>query len=433
MSFAPNARPRCVDELQAPRPYAAAKALMAKPHPALRRSADRRRGNPPPPRSLRFAADLGPPSPAAARLPFLTPYQGRRASPRGRTRRRPVLLALLMALSSPHLAAHEVRPAFLQIVESAPERFNVLWKQPIVQDRRLPIDPVLPDGCPPLADPAPRIVGGALLQQWEVACPLNEGTIHIRGLARTLTDVLVEVRHLNGEGLNHILRSNSPSLDLSDSSPKVAAYLTLGVEHLLFGIDHVLFVIGLVCFIPGAWPLLKTITSFTLAHSVTLALSVLEVVQLPQGPVEAVIALSILFLARELALPAAQRSALTQGRPWIMAFTFGLLHGFGFAGALADIGLPKDQLALSLLLFNLGIEAGQILVVAAALALLWAASRLPTIAPAAGTPFQMIAAFGAAGVGGLWRTPPGLLYAGLIYAMGAMAAYWTIDRILGLP
>ena len=341
-------------------------------------------------------------------------------------------LALLMALASLPLAAHEVRPAFLQIVETAPERFDVLWKQPIVQDRRLPIDPVLPEGCQPLAEPVPRVVGGALLQQWQVACPLNEGSIHIRGLARTLTDVLVEVRRLDGERLNHILRSNSPSLDLSDPSPQVAAYLSLGVEHLLFGIDHVLFVIGLVCFIPGAWPLLKTITSFTLAHSITLALSVLETVQLPQGPVEAVIALSILFLARELALPAAQRSALTQGRPWIMAFTFGLLHGFGFAGALADIGLPKDQLALSLLLFNLGIEAGQILIVAAALGLLWAVSRLPAVAQTTGTPFQLVAAFGAAGVGGLWRTAPGLLYASLIYAMGAMAAYWTLDRTLGL-
>ena len=343
-----------------------------------------------------------------------------------------ILLALLTAIGSLPLAAHEVRPAFLQIVETAPARFNVLWKQPIVQDRRLPIDPVLPEGCQPLAAPSPQIVGGALLQQWEVACPLNEGTLHIRGLARTLTDVLVEVRRLDGERLNQILRSNAPSLDLSDPSPKVAAYLILGVEHLLFGIDHVLFVIGLVCFIPGPWSLLKTITSFTLAHSVTLALSVLEIVQLPQGPVEAVIALSILFLARELALPATRRSALTQGRPWIMAFTFGLLHGFGFAGALADIGLPKDQLALSLLLFNLGIEAGQILVVAAALALLWAVSRLPAVAQAAGTPFQLVAEFGATGVSGLWRTAPGLLYTGLIYAMGGMAAYWTIDRILGL-
>ena len=342
------------------------------------------------------------------------------------------LLALLMAFGCLPLAAHEVRPAFLQIVETAPERFDVLWKQPIVRDRRLPIDPILPEGCQPLTEPAPQIVGGALLQQWEVACPLNAGIIHIRGLARTLTDVLVEVRRLDGERTNHILRSNSPSLDLSDPSPRVAAYLMLGVEHLLFGIDHVLFVIGLVCFIPGTWSLLKTITSFTLAHSLTLALSVLEIVQLPQGPVEAVIALSILFLARELSLPTERRSALTQGRPWIMAFTFGLLHGFGFAGALADIGLPKDQLALSLLLFNLGIEAGQILIVAAALALLWVVSRLPTVAQAAGTPFQLIAEFGATGTSGLWRTAPGLLYVSLIYAMGALAAYWTLDRTLGL-
>ena len=191
---------------------------------------------------------------------------------------------------------------------------------------------------------------------------------------------------------------------MSDPSPPVAAYLTLGVEHLIFGIDHVLFVIGLVLFIPNHWSLLKTITAFTLAHSITLALSVLELVRLPQGPVEAVIALSILFLARELTMPEERRSALTRGRPWIMALLFGLLHGFGFAGTLADIGLPRDQLALSLFLFNVGIEIGQIIIIALLLALLWVARRL------IGNVAQAERAF--------------------VYGMGCMAAYWTIDRVL---
>jgi hypothetical protein len=149
--------------------------------------------------------------------------------------------------------------------------------------------------------------------------------------------------------------------------------------------------------------LLKTITAFTVAHSITLALSVLELVRIPQGPVEAVIALSILFLARELMLPEDERSGIMRIRPWLMAFTFGLLHGFGFAGALADIGLPRDDLALSLLLFNLGIEIGQLLVIAVMLTVGWLARRLNTLqAPAWQQAFTVV--------------------------MGIAAAFWTIDR-----
>ena len=215
---------------------------------------------------------------------------------------------------------------------------------------------------------------------------------------------MVEIGRLDGEKSTRLLRPNSPSLSLGDASPQVAAYLVLGLEHLVFGIDHVLFVIGLVLFIPSRWALLKTITAFTAAHSITLALSVLELVRLPQGPVEAVIALSILFLARELTMPEARRSALTRGRPWIMALLFGLLHGFGFAGALADIGLPRDQLALALFLFNIGIELGQIAIIAVLLALLWIARRIA-------------GAFA-------------LVERGFVYFMGSLAAFWTIDRVL---
>ena len=334
------------------------------------------------------------------------------------------LLAAALVASAP-LIAHEVRPAYLQIAETAPERFSVLWKQPIAQDRRLPIDPVLPNDCPPLAEPVPEVVTGALVQQWEVACSLDQGAIHISGLARTLTDVMVEIQHLDGERLTALLRPNSPSLDLGDPAPQVAAYLWLGIEHLLFGIDHVLFVIGLVYLIPSRWELLKTVTAFTLAHSVTLALSVLELVRLPQGPVEAVIALSIVFLARELLLPPERRSQLTGRRPWIMAFIFGLLHGFGFAGALADIGLPRDQLAPALLLFNIGIEVAQIMIIAALLALLWAA-RWAGLRPPTAVLQGVAQPAGAPQAGLAW------IDLTLIYGIGALAAYWTLDRVLGL-
>ena len=340
------------------------------------------------------------------------------------TRMRWSLVALALIACAP-VTAHEVRPAYLQLVETAPERFNVLWKQPIVQDRRLPIGPVLPNDCPPLGDPVPEVVGGALVQQWEVACALDQGAIHISGLARTLTDVMVEIQHLDGQGLTALLRPNSPSLDLDDPTPQVAAYLWLGIEHLLFGIDHVLFVVGLVYLIPNRWALLKTATAFTLAHSITLALSVLDLVRVPQGPVEAVIALSIVFLARELLLPPERRSELTGERPWIMALIFGLLHGFGFAGALAEIGLPRDQLAPALLLFNIGIEVGQLMIIGALLAFL-AAARWVGLRPPTAVLQGVAQPAGAASAQLAW------IDLSLVYCIGALATYWTIDRTLGL-
>ncbi len=317
-----------------------------------------------------------------------------------------VLLLLLAAAAALPATAHEVRPAYLQISERADAggvRFDVLWKQPVVQNGRLAIDPIFPDGCQ-LRDLAPpELTGTALIHRWTTDCDLTAGAIHIRGLSVTLTDVMVRVDRANGDSSNHILRPQEPSLDLSNPTAPVLSYLVIGIEHLVFGIDHVLFVIGLVLFIHQPWALIKTVTAFTVAHSVTLALSVLGLVQLQQGPVEAVIALSILFLARELVQEEAQRSRLTQASPWLMAFAFGLLHGLGFAGALRDIGLPEDALWLSLLLFNVGIELGQLMIIAVLVSLRWLLNRVASTTQ--------------------------LIRAGA-YGMGCVAAYWTIDRTL---
>ena len=270
-------------------------------------------------------------------------------------------------------------------------------------DRRLPLDPILPDHCEILTESLPEHTGAALILRWDIRCDLTKGQIHIQGLSRTLTDVMVRITPLDGEQSSRMLKPDKPSLNLEDPAPPIAAYLFLGVEHLLFGIDHILFVMGLVLFIGDRWMLLKTVTAFTVAHSVTLALSVLELISLPQGPVEAVIALSILFLARELMLPPEKRSAIMRVRPWLMAFTFGLLHGFGFAGALADIGLPKDDLAVSLFLFNVGIEIGQLLVITVMLATAFIARRLRALQQP------------------IWQQA-------FTVVMGVAAAYWTIDR-----
>lgn len=312
-----------------------------------------------------------------------------------------VFCTLLCTMSA---VAHEVRPAYLAIDALAEDHYRVTWKQPTLGDRRLPLDPILPEPCEIVREALPEHTEGAMIQRWEVACDLSTGKIHMEGLSRTLTDVMVRITDLEGHVTTLVLKPDSPSLDLDDPAPPIAAYLTLGMEHLLSGLDHILFVVGLVLFIPNRWMLLKTITAFTAAHSITLALSVLEVVKLPQQPVEAVIALSILFLARELMLPTAERSALMQIRPWLMAFTFGLLHGFGFAGALADIGLPREALGWSLLLFNLGIEAGQLLIIALMLSIVWLSKRN-----------NLLQAPG-------WQNT-------FTFAMGSVAAYWTIDRI----
>ena len=316
-----------------------------------------------------------------------------------------ILLVLLLGLLATQVDGHEVRPAFLQLIETQPGEFDVLWKQPMLGDRRLPIDPVLPKECERSAVSAPEATAGALLQRWHTNCLLRTGMLSISGLSRTLTDVMVQIDYFDGERVMQLLRAADPNLDLSDPTPSVWSYLTFGVEHLLSGFDHILFVVGLVLFIPGTWSLVKAVTAFTAAHSITLALSVLGLVTLSQRPVEAVIALSILFLARELMMDKTRRSRLTQAQPWLMAFAFGLLHGFGFASALTEIGLPRDQLAPALLLFNIGIELGQLMIIGAMLGAGFLLRRV-------------------------WRHPGDFWPRGFAVAMGSAAAFWTIDRVL---
>ncbi len=325
-----------------------------------------------------------------------------------------LLWALLLMGCSTMAAADEVRPAYLQLTDmhtaSEGPLYEVLWKQPVVENRRLPIEPVFDPNCDLQPVGPPSVTASAMVQRWQAPCDLGNAVVSIKGLSTSLTDVMLRVVDVQGEYNNFILRPADPSIDLSTDSLQSVSYLIIGIEHLVFGLDHVLFVIGLVLFIRAPWMLLKTITAFTIAHSITLALSIFEIVRLPQGPVEAVIALSIVFLARELAQDEQQRSVLTRGQPWLMAFVFGLLHGLGFAGALSDIGLPEDAIGISLLLFNVGIELGQLLIIAL---------------------FLLIAR--------MWHLvtkhlnyTEAHLYTGAAFAMGILASYWTIDRTLML-
>lgn len=276
-----------------------------------------------------------------------------------------LLLVILAGLCwmiglSPIAAAHEVNPAFLELTETESGQFDVVWKQPIKDGRRLKLDPVFPEDCE--ASPI-AIEGavGAVVSRWTLSCALNEGEIRVDGLDRTLTDVFVQIHRIDGSVASVVLKPAAAAFELGEetSSAPLLAYFRIGVDHIIFGYDHLLFVLGL-CLLVRPAQLLLTVTAFTVAHSITLGLSTLAGITVPGPPVESVIALSLILLAREAITLQRGGRSLTSQYPWAIAFGFGLIHGFGFAGALADIGLPKDQEIWALLLFNLGVEAGQV-------------------------------------------------------------------------
>jgi len=323
--------------------------------------------------------------------------------------------ALLAGLIAPSATfGHEVRPGYLELNEGEPGIFEVVWKQPRRGALLLLLDPVLPEHCTETARQAPESLAGALVERWTVECEAADGdpdrifhgeTFAIAGLERTLTDVLLRMSFANGDSLTQLLRPEAPAVTVDrEAAGNALPYFRLGVEHLVFGFDHILFVIGLLFYVRSPWRLVGVITSFTLAHSITLALCSLDVVRLSSAPVEAVIALSILFLAVELLRPEDQRSPITTKSPWLIAFAFGLLHGFGFAGALAEIGLPQRAIAMALFLFNVGVEVGQLLVVAVVLALVAVVKRVGIVVP------ELVL-----------RTP--------IYATGIIAAFWFVERV----
>ncbi len=312
------------------------------------------------------------------------------------------LLAFVFALPA---SAHEIRPAALELTAQSDGTVAVVWKQPILSGRKLKMRPVLPDQCPEPETTRQVISGDAIVESWQVPCRLDSGDVSIEGLDRTLTDVFVRLRTASGEESTHILRPASASFALGDpAGSPTGAYLRIGAEHMLFGWDHLLFVLGLLL-LTAPRQLLWVITAFTVGHSVTLAITALGLFTLPSEPVELLIALSIFFLAVEVVRKWAGKTSLTIRKPWLIALGFGLLHGLGFAGALADIGLPKGEEIWALLLFNLGVEIGQILFVALALALLWLVGRISMDQRR-------------------WVERPAL------YLVGGLGAFYTLSRIL---
>lgn len=326
-----------------------------------------------------------------------------------------LVLALVMALAAAGGAgAHEVRPALVQIRETGPNAYEVTWKRPVVGEMALRLAPRLSGGAldrPPAAEQASA---GHVIRVWRIedGPPLEGQTLEIEGLRQSVTDVLVRVITRDGQVMDRVLRPSAPRLVLAMSNPEgiaVPGYLRLGIEHILVGFDHLLFVLALFLLIGPNWSLVKAVTAFTAAHSLTLGLAALGYLTFPSAAIEALVALSILFVALEL-LPARRAAGgLAQRSPWVIAFLFGLLHGLAFAGVLGDIGLPREAAPQALLLFNLGVEIGQLLFIAAMMLLATAGRAL-------------LARGGR-------RAPPWAVTAPA-YAIGTLSAYWLIERTL---
>jgi hydrogenase/urease accessory protein HupE len=321
------------------------------------------------------------------------------------------LFAILLGLGlCAGAQAHEVRPGYLELQQTGPETWDVVWKVPARGDLQLAIAPAWPDGCE-MQGAARRIVtGGAATERSTMRCAggLMGREVAVSGLSATVIDVLVRLQRSDGTTQVVRLSPSAPAFVVEDASrwtTVAATYLGLGVEHILLGVDHLLFVLAMLLLV-GSWGrLVATITAFTIAHSITLAAATLGFVHVPPQPVEAAIALSIVFVAAEIVHGRMGRPGLTERWPWVVAFAFGLLHGLGFASALRELGLPENAIPTALLFFNLGVELGQLAFVGVVLALLASLRSLQLSAPAWS-----------------WRLAS--------YGIGAVAMYWTIERVV---
>ncbi len=312
--------------------------------------------------------------------------------------------------------AHEVRPALIQITETGPGAYDVVWKQPMVGDMTIHMAPHLSSGAIDKAPTGETRSPGFLVRTWRISGgpPLDGQTVSIEGLTQTVTDVLMRVTTADGKVVNDVIRPADPMRKLALAGPaglKIPAYVTLGIEHILTGADHLMFVLGLLLLIGPNWRLVKAVSAFTVAHSITLALAALGFVHFPSAIIEALVALSIVFVACELVPAPGRPESLTHKHPWLIAFTFGLLHGLAFAGALAEVGLPKGAEPQALLLFNVGVEIGQLLFIGVAIGAIWLLRRARA-----------------------WLTVDTTVFARVApaYVIGCFAAYWLIERIFAV-
>jgi len=322
--------------------------------------------------------------------------------------------AFLLFTLSGMAAADDFKPAYLQLKQTDATSYDVMWKLPALDENTaLKIAPRFPADTKNLSTPRTVFAEGMAIKRWRISVPggLNGKSIAVVGLSEARTDAIVRVERLDGtEQVGRILPgSEAFAVTASPGSFEVAqTYAIIGIEHILLGFDHLLFVLALVMIVKSTRKLLITVTAFTLAHSITLSLATLGVIHVPSPPVEAIIALSIVFVATEIIHQRQGREGLASRKPWIVAFSFGLLHGLGFAGALAEVGLPENAIPLALLFFNVGVEVGQVLFILAVLVLYHATKKLVA------ERFD------------LTRLEPIP-----VYFIGGIASYWVFERVAG--
>jgi hypothetical protein len=321
----------------------------------------------------------------------------------------PLLWGIILTASS-SARAHESRPAYLEINQTTASRYELVWRTPVNAGMRLPIVLKLPEDVRNVTVPALQELPDSLIERRliEVNGGLAGKRIEFVGLQATITDVLVRVRTSDGAHWTMLVHPSQPWVELSAPQSRLAIMLTFisqGMRHISFGADHLLFVLGLLLIVSDRWMLLKTVTAFTVAHSLTLAIASFGYANAPVVPLNAAIALSILFLGPEIVRSWKGETSFTIRNPWVVAFAFGLLHGFGFAGALTSAGLPRTELPLALLGFNVGVEIGQVAFVLLVLLLERSFRVLEVCWP------RWAAAL------------PG-------YTVGSLGAFWTVQRIV---
>lgn len=322
-----------------------------------------------------------------------------------------VYVLLIVGFGS-RVDAHESQPCFLKLTQQDGNHYEIQWRAPIYYGKPHPASLQLPSNWKTVKPSTRRLLPDSELYSYFVLVnteSIHGNVIHFPGLETTTTDVLMRVVYANGSQSTTIIKPGESKVIIK--GPRSAwwvawDYTVLGIEHILSGIDHLLFVLALLLLVNSRRTLLITISSFTLAHSITLAAATLGWLWVPGPPVEAVIALSILFLASELLKVNHGQKSLTANYPWLVAFTFGLLHGFGFAGALGQVGLPQNEIPLALLMFNVGVELGQLLFIVIMFLLIRALHKIPYN----------------------W---PKWVYQLPAYCIGGIAAFWLVERVIG--
>lgn len=322
-----------------------------------------------------------------------------------------IVFVFLALVSSSIVRADEFRPVLLDIKERDIGWFDVTWKVPTKGDKSTTLNAKLPEQLQLLGTIDVQNVPGATIERAtykNTGSTLTGGQIVIEGLASMPGNVILHIEMKDGTLHSAVLNSTAPEFIIPEQASKwevATSYTQLGIIHILEGVDHLLFVLALLLLVSGLGPLLKAITAFTVAHSITLALATLGLLHLPPAPTEAIIALSILFLATEIIHQHNGQIGVTERYPWIVAFLFGLFHGLGFAGALSEVGVPQHEVSLALFTFNVGVEIGQLIFIAAVLGVFAVLKRIPITAPKES-----------------WRVLP--------YSIGSIAAFWTIERVV---